>query len=153
MSSGCWKARGGYSRAGRHHEAPAPIAQETQPAAACLARETAEAITAHNVGTLVSSSDSPSVHAGGFLLRRSVQNHSPGMYWSRINTERDRSKPTPLNSATVTNVSMLAIDVADARGKIILAIAAVMSLSKFFGDGLRLMLCPVVNKNSQPIKR
>jgi hypothetical protein len=68
-------------------------------------------------------------------LRRSVQNHSPGMYWSRINTERDRSKPTPLNSATVTNVSMLVIDVADARGKIILAIAAVMSLSKFFGTG------------------
>ena len=79
---------------------------------------------------MVSSSDSPSVHAGGFLLRRSVQNHSPGMYWSRINTERDRSKPTPLNSATVTNVSMLAIDVADARGRS-LAIVALMSFSKF----------------------
>jgi hypothetical protein len=38
------------------------------------------------------------------------------MYWSRINTERDRSRPRPLNSAIVANESMLAIDVADARG-------------------------------------
>jgi hypothetical protein len=34
----------------------------------------------------------------------------------------------------------LAIDVADARGRS-LAIAAVMSVSKFFEGGLRLMLC------------
>jgi hypothetical protein len=79
------------------------------------------------------------VHAGGFLLMRSVQNQSPGGCWSRINTERDKRRPAPLNSATVTNVSMLAIDFADARGKS-LAIAAVISLSKFLGDGLRLML-------------
>ena len=40
---------------------------------------------------------------------------------------------------------MLAIDIADARGRS-LAIAAVMSVSKFFGAGLRLMLCRVVNE-------
>jgi hypothetical protein len=62
------------------------------------------------------------------------QNHSPGMYWSMIITERDKTRPAPLNSATVTTVSMLAIDVADARGRS-LVIAAVMSLSKFLVAG------------------
>ena len=88
---------------------------------------------------------------GGFLLRRSGQNHSPGMYWSRINTERDRSRPAPLKSATVTNVSMLAIDVADARGRN-LAIAAVISISNFLGRVTPNALS-VVNDNSSPTKR
>ena len=36
---------GDYSRAGRHHEAPAPIAQEAEPATACGAYETAATVT------------------------------------------------------------------------------------------------------------
>jgi hypothetical protein len=69
------------------------------------------------------------------------------MFWSRISTTRERSRPTRLNSATVTNESMSAIDVADARWKS-LAIAAVMSVSKFFEGGLRLI--SVVNEASSP---
>ena len=61
----------------------------------------------------------------------SVQNHSPGMYWSRINMERDRRRPIPLNRATVINASMLAIDVAEARGRS-LAIAVFISFLQIF---------------------
>jgi transketolase C-terminal domain/subunit len=43
-------------------------------------------------------------------------------------TDSDRSSPTPLKIATVSKLSMLAIDAAEARGKS-LASAAVMSLS------------------------
>jgi hypothetical protein len=71
---------------------------------------------------------------GKFCYSGLGQNHSLEIFLSRINTERDRSRPAPLNSATVTNVSMLAIVGADARGRN-LAIAAVMSISKFFGAG------------------
>ena len=77
---------------------------------------------------------------GGFLLRRSVQNHSPGMYWSRTNTERDKNRPTPLNNATVTNESMLATDIADTRGKSH-AIAALISFSKIFRGLMALKVC------------
>jgi hypothetical protein len=58
------------------------------------------------------------------------QNHSPGVYLSRISTERDSNSPTPLKMATMINVSILATDRAEARGKS-LAIAAVMSFSNF----------------------
>jgi hypothetical protein len=44
--------------------------------------------------------------------------------------DKDSSRPIPLNSAIVTKDSMLATDVAEARGRS-LAIAAVMSFSKF----------------------
>ena len=54
------------------------------------------------------------------------------MYWSRINTDRDRRRPRPLNSAIVAKESMLAIDIADARGNS-LAITAVISSSKLLG--------------------
>ena len=54
------------------------------------------------------------------------------MYWSRTNTDRDRSRPRPLNSAMVTNESMLAIDVGDALGNS-LAMAAFISSSKLLG--------------------
>jgi len=84
---------------------------------------------------------------GGFLLRRSVQNHSPGMYWSRINTERDTSRPTPLNNATVTNESMLATDIADARGKSH-AIAALMPVSKIFRGLSPQKVYPGINEPS-----
>jgi hypothetical protein len=59
---------------------------------------------------------------------RSVQNQSPGVYLSRTNTERDSSRPRPLKIATVTNASIFATDVADARGRS-LAIAAFTSFS------------------------
>src|SRR5258708_10822040 len=52
------------------------------------------------------------------------------MFWSRINTDKDRSRPRPLNRAFVTNASMLATDVEDARARS-LAIAALMSFCKF----------------------
>ena len=45
---------------------------------------------------------------------------------------QDSRRPIPLNSATVTNDSALASDVADARGRSH-AIAAFMSFSKFSG--------------------
>jgi hypothetical protein len=57
-----------------------------------------------------------------------LQNHSPGIFWSKINTDND-SMPTPLNNATVANDSMLAIDVVEARGSSH-AIVAFMSISK-----------------------
>jgi hypothetical protein len=60
------------------------------------------------------------------------QNHSPGEYLSRTRTDNDISKPIPLKIATVTNVSMLAMDVADVLGKN-LAMAAVISLSVYGG--------------------
>src|SRR4051812_39746231 len=49
------------------------------------------------------------------------------MFWSRINTDSDSSKPRPLNSATAANESMSAIDVAEARGNS-LAITAVIAV-------------------------
>ena len=54
------------------------------------------------------------------------------MFWSRINTDKDRSRPRPLNRAIVTNASMLATDVEDARARS-LAIVALMSFSKLHG--------------------
>jgi hypothetical protein len=45
--------------------------------------------------------------------------------------ERDRSRPIPLNRATVINASMLAIDVAEARGRS-LAIAVFISFLQIF---------------------
>jgi hypothetical protein len=62
-----------------------------------------------------------------------LQNHSPGIFWSRINTDKDNSRPTPLNSATVSNDSMLAIDVMEARGSSH-AIVAFMLISKKLKD-------------------
>ena len=55
-----------------------------------------------------------------------------------MTTDNESSRPIPLNSATVMNESMLATDVAEARGRS-LAIAALMSLSKLIGTGIRLM--------------
>jgi hypothetical protein len=75
--------------------------------------------------------------------RLGFQNHSPGVYLSRINTERDSNSPMPLKMPIVTNVSMLASDPAEARGKS-LAIAAVMSLSVF---------APVRDQRSQQSRR
>jgi hypothetical protein len=63
------------------------------------------------------------------------------MYWSRIKTDSDNSSPTPLNNATLTNVSMLATNAAEARGRI-LAIAAVMSSSKANNRATALSVCP-----------
>jgi hypothetical protein len=51
-----------------------------------------------------------------------------------MTTDNESSRPIPLNSATVMNESMLATDVAEARGRS-LAIAALMSLSKLIGTG------------------
>lgn len=48
----------GYSRAGRHDEAPASIGQKTQPATDRCAFKAAEGVRT-----------SPPVHAGGFLPR------------------------------------------------------------------------------------
>src|SRR3954469_20010244 len=63
------------------------------------------------------------------------QNHSPGVNLSRTSTERDRRRPTPQKIATETKASMLATDMAEARGKS-LASAAVMSLSSLAGGRL-----------------
>ena len=91
----------------------------------------------------------PLVTPRGFLLCLN-QNHSPGIYWSRINTERDRSSPRPLNSVTVTNASMSATEVADARGRS-LAMAALMSLSKFLmGQDRTLEFCLRSTNQVQP---
>jgi hypothetical protein len=71
---------------------------------------------------------------GGPQTAMMLQNHSPGIFWSRINTDNDSSRPTPLNNAIVTNDSMLAIDVVEARGSSH-AIAAFMSISKSWKIG------------------